>query len=280
MTSQKAQMNGAIIFGVFVITALLGIIIMMLGFDVVDASHEGVQVQLGKITGIQSPGIMWTGLFTHVYSYDMRTRKEQVDLSGLNSAVDKTGQAVYATINVNYRIKPDRELVKQLYSNVGPDSVIADRMNLKPIIIEGFKQAASKYDALEIIEKRQEVKDLAKENIKKNFPTTYFEIQDIVITNIDFTPDFKAAIEQKKIAEQNSFKEKNQLQVVIYQQQQEIERSKAGAVQMELQKNQITPMLLTKIMLEKWDGHYPQYLIMPPTGTNAFIQLPTMSTGG
>lgn len=277
---RKAQLDGSIIVAVFIITALLAIIVVLLGVDVVDASHEGVQVQMGKIIGIQSPGIMWTGLFTHVYSYDMRTRKEQVELGKDNSAVDKTGQAIYATINVNYRVKPDRELVKRLYSEVGPDQVIADRLNLKAIILEGFKQATSKYDSLEIIEKRQEVKDLARENIKKNFPVDFFEIQDIVITNIDFSPAFKEAIESKKVSEQLAIREKNQLQVVIFQQQQEIERSKATAIQMELQKNQITPMLLTKIMLEKWDGHYPQYLIMPPEGTNAFLQLPTMSNGG
>ena len=46
-----------------------------------------------------------------------------------------------------------------------------------PIVREGFKQATVQFEALEILEKRQEVKELAKENIRKNFPEEYFEIQ-------------------------------------------------------------------------------------------------------
>lgn len=270
--------NGQRDFGLglllFFVVLILGLIVCFLGFDVVDASHEGVQVQLGKIIGIQSPGIQWTGLFTQVYSYDMRTRKEQVELTGSNSAVDKTGQAVYGTINVNYRVKPDRELVKRLYSEVGPDQVIADRLNLKAIILEGFKQATSRYDSLEIIEKRQEVKDLAKDNIEKNFPTDFFEIQDIVITNIDFSQGFKDAIEAKKVAQQTAIKEETNMKVVEYQMQQEITKYKAEAEKLKLQKNELNELLIKQQWIARWNGALPTYMITSPENANTMLVLP------
>jgi len=91
--NKKAQGGPAIaIAAIFVFVAVF--LVLMLGFDTVDANHLGVQVKLGQIKGVQDAGMQWTGLFTHVYQYDMRTRKNVIDMSGDNSAVDKTGQAV------------------------------------------------------------------------------------------------------------------------------------------------------------------------------------------
>ena len=47
-----------------IILAVIGLIVIFSGFDTVDANHMGVKVRLGKITGVQNPGIQWTGLFT------------------------------------------------------------------------------------------------------------------------------------------------------------------------------------------------------------------------
>ena len=107
------------------------------------------------------------------------------------------------------------ETVEKLYSNVGTEKVIADRLNIDAIVSEGFKQATVKYDALEILDKRQEVKELAKENIRSNFPAEYFEIQDIIITNIDFSENFKLAIEEKKTAVLVKFESSKKIDVII-----------------------------------------------------------------
>jgi len=270
--NKKAQGGPAIaIAAIFVFVAVF--LVLMLGFDTVDANHLGVQVKLGQIKGVQDAGMQWTGLFTHVYQYDMRTRKNVIDMSGDNSAVDKTGQAVYATININYKIKHDKNTIIRLYSEVGTNDVIADRLNIDAIVAEGFKQATVKYDALEILDKRQEVKELAKENIRANFPKNFFEIQDIVITNIDFSENFKNAIEAKKTAEQDALKEQNQLEVVKFQQQQEIEKYKAEAEKMRLQKAEVSALLNEQKMIEKWDGKLPQYLIITPDSQGMFLQL-------
>lgn len=279
MRNKKGQ-EAIIGLGILGVAIVVGaFIVLLLGFDTVDASHEGVMIQFGKILGTMDPGMQWTGVFTHVEQYDLRTRKAVIELAGANSAVDKTGQAVYATIAVNYRVKPQKETVTNLYSKIGTDSVIADRLNLDAIIIEGFKQATVKYDALEILDKRQEVKQAAVNNIRANFPSEYFEIQDIVISNIDFSEGFKNAIDQKKIAEQNALKEQNQVDVVKFQQQQEIEKYKAEAEKLRLQKSQITALLIQQQWVSKWDGHLPSYMMTTPENANALLQIPVPSSG-
>lgn len=264
---------------VLVVIFVIALFVGFAGFDTVDANHLGVKVKLGQLTGVMEPGLQWTGLFTQVYQYDLRIRKAQVDLTGGGSAVDKTGQAIYATINVNYRLKPSKDTVTELYKNVGSDDVIDDRLNLDAIIREGFKQATVKYDALEILDKRQEVKELAKENIHNNFPKEYFEIVDIVITNIDFSDNFKKAIEEKKTAEQLALKEQNQLEVVKFQQQQEIEKYKAEAEKLRLQKQEVSALLNQRQWIDKWDGHLPQFMMTSQDSVDMLMQLPTLEAG-
>ncbi|MFC1754494.1 prohibitin family protein [Thermoproteota archaeon] len=270
---KKAQDYTAVWITLFIVVAIVAIVVGLLGFDSVDASHKGVKVRLGRITGTMMPGLEWTGVLTDVYQYDMRLRKAKVDMLGEQSATDKDGQAVFGSVSVNYRLKDNFEVVQQLYANVGVDKEIAYILNIEPIIKEGFKQATVQYEAIEILENRQEVKERAQENIRANFPEEYFEIVDIVVENIDFGADFKNAIEQKKVASQNKLMEQEQVQVVKYQQEQEIEKYKAEAEKLRLQRTELTALLNQQRMLDKWDGGLPEILIMTPNANGMFLQL-------
>lgn len=261
-------------FLAFVIIVFGGFILLVMGFDKVEANHMGVKVRLGEITGTMNPGLEWTGILTSTKQYDMRIRQAKVDmLTEQNSATDKTGQIIFGSVSVNYRLKREAEVVKGLWSNVGIDRAIARTLNIKPIIKEGFKQATVTYEAIEILQNRQAVKELAIENIRNNFPGNYFEIVDIVVEDIDFTKDYKKAIEAKKIATQNKLMEEEKVQIVKFQQEQEIERYKAQAEQLRLQKNEITPMLIQKQMLEKWNGVLPTYMIITEDSQGMLLNL-------
>jgi len=260
-------------FVIFVILAIGGLIILLMGFDSVEANHLGVKVAWGQITGTMQPSTQWTGLFTHVEQYDMRIRKASIDLTGDNYAPSKEGQKVYATIDVNYRVKYDPETIKKLYSNVGTDDVIADRLNINPLVIESFKQVTSQYTAMDILEKRQEVKDKTIESIKRNFPAEYFEIDNIVITNIAFTPEFANEIEAKQTALQTALKEENNLETIKFQQQQKIVEYEAQAKLIELQSKALTELTLKQKMLDKWTGQLPNTLIITPSSSGLFLDL-------
>lgn len=270
----KKGNEGLAALGILImILTIVGIIIAATGFDKVEANHLGVKVRLGQITGTMQPGLQWTGPLTHVYEYSMKIRKLQVVMHEDQSATDKDGQMVFGSVAVNYRLKKDPKIVENLYANVGVDEQIANVLNIEPIIREGFKQATVEYEAIEILQNRQEVKELAKENIKKNFPEEYFEIVDIVVENIDFSAEFKQAIELKKIATQNKLKEEEQVQVVKFQQEQEIEKYKAEAEKLRLQKAEVTSLLNEQKMIEKWNGQLPQYLIITPDSQGMLLNL-------
>jgi len=268
-SSSKAPIIGIGLIFIFFIALFYGIA----AFDSVEPSHKGVIVQFSKIKSVMNPGWKHTGIFAEVHPYDMRTRKVQIELTGANSAVDKDGQAVYATINVNYRVKPDEGTILSLYKNVGKNDVIEDRLNIDAIIREGFKQATVQFKALEILENRQQVKEMAKQNIHNNFPYEYFEIQNIVVANIDFSEQFNKAIDDKKTAEQTALAEQNKVAIAKAKAAQEIERFKGEAEKMRLQKQEVTALLNEQKMIDKWDGKLPAYLIITPDSQGMFLQL-------
>lgn len=247
-----------------------------LSLKVIEPNTKAVAVRFGSITGVYNSGIYFMP-FTKLYKYDLRIRNVDILLEGKNSAVDKTGQDVYSEISINYRIKTDNDNIYNLYSKVGSDSVVYDVLNIESIIKEGFKQATVKYEALEILEKRQEVKELAKENIKSNFPTEYLDIIEIIISNIAFSDGFSNAIEEKKIAEQLALKEQNNLEIVKFRQQQEIEKYKAEAEKLRLQKQEVSALLNQRQWIEKWNGELPKYIISSQNTADMLLQLPMIS---
>jgi prohibitin 2 len=258
---------------IFIVVFIGVLIVFFLGYDTVQPSHMGVMVRFGNILGTMDPGMKWTGLFTDVFSYDLRTRKAEIALEGDNYSPSKDGQKIFAVINVNYRVKRDKATVSDLYANIGPDDIISDRLNIPAIITEGFKQATVGYTAMEILEKRQEVKEKAVENIKKNFPEHYFEIENIIVTNIAFSPAFADEIEKKQIALQTALKEQNNLETVKFQQQQVIEQAKAESERIRLQSAALTQLTINQKLLDTWDGHLPSTLIITPESNGLFLQL-------
>jgi hypothetical protein len=260
---------GVVAFVVLTIT----IIVCTIGFDTVDASHLGVMNEFGNIKGVMQPGIKWTGLFTHTYVYDMRIRHATVEMEGNAYAPDKTGQPVYAKIDVNYRLKHDSVLT--LYQNVGIDENVETQLNIIPIITEGFKRATVKYEALEILDKREEVAHLTEQNIRERFPSEYFEIDMVVVSNIHYSEQFQNAIDSAKTAGQLTKVAEQNLEKVKFEQQQEIEKYKAQAELIKLQSQQLTDLTIKQAWIEKWNGNLPEYMITTEENANTILSLPS-----
>lgn len=295
-----------VVGSVALIIVVVGMIIALLGFDVVDASHVGVKNRFGVIQGTQTAGMQWTGLFVHVEQYDLRVRKMTIDMQGTESAVDKEGQSVFATIEINYRLKPDN--VENVYKRVGKDNIIADILNLDGIVREGFKDTTSKYSALEIVQNRQEVKEKAITQIQSNFPEDYFVLENVIVSNIDFNVNFKNAIEQKKTNEELAKAKEKEVDIQKFEADKKIEQArgeaeskklqaeaeayrsvelkkadaegrlliaKAEAEALELKRKQLTPLMVQNNLLDKWDGTLPNFLIMGNSGETPNLLLNT-----
>ena len=90
-------------------------------------------------------------------------------------------------------------------------------------------------------------------------------MEEISITNFDFSDSFNEAIESKVTAEQNALQAKNKLKQIKYEAEQTVEKAKAEAESLRLQRQEITPDLIRlrqievqRTAIEKWNGKLPQ----------------------
>ena len=90
-------------------------------------------------------------------------------------------------------------------------------------------------------------------------------VSNVSIVNHDFSDEYEKAIESKKVAEQEVEKAKaeqeklkveaeNKVRLAEYALQEKELQAKANAVE----SNSLTPQLLRKMAIEKWDGKLPQ----------------------
>ena len=105
-----------------------------------------------------------------------------------------------------------------------------------------------------------------KETLGKKLATYYISLDEINITEFEFSNEFNQAIEEKQIAEQQALKAKLDLQRVEVEAQQKIEQAKAEAEALSIQKDHVTTEIieLRKIeaqieAIKKWDGKLPTF---------------------
>ncbi|QDR79950.1 prohibitin family protein [Sporomusa termitida] len=240
--------------------AAVGIILLFLAFNsivIVQAGTRGIVLQLGAV----QPLVLNEGLhfkipfIQKVIPIDVRVGKAQSD----QTAASRDLQIVTTTIAVNFHLVPDE--VNKLYQNVG---LAYDDRIVAPAIGEAVKAVTAQYTAEELISKRSEVSSKVKETLASKLSTYYMALDEINITEFKFSTEYNNAIEQKQIAEQNALKAKLDLQRIEVESQQTIERAKAEAESLRLQKQEVTQELIdlrrieTQMRaIEKWDGKLP-----------------------
>ncbi|MFH0876126.1 MAG: SPFH domain-containing protein [archaeon] len=311
MATNEDKVKGFLFFGFgFIVVLIMVIIFMNMGFDTVNANEIGVMRQFGEIKGIMYPGMRWTGLFTDVITYSTALRKTEVGFAGDQAAWDSQKRNIYLDVSVNWKIKP--ESVNELYSQVPLDSNIESMLNVKNIISESVKQVTPRYDVENLQNDREKIKEEIKTQIVKNFPSQFLQLENVVVANVDVSPEYKKEINDAATATVKAEKEKLMIDVVKYQQAQETETkkgeverqklvadanfysaqkdadgtaykiladAKAEAEGFRLKRLELTKELVNMAMVQKWSGNYPDYLIVPPTGSSFLMSLPSAEGG-
>jgi len=257
----------AIIASVLLFIAIV-LFIILKPFTTISAGQRGIVLNWGAFNGtVLQPGLNWkTPIAQSVIKIDVQTQKDEVEAS----AASKDLQNVTTKIALNYHLQPEQ--VGTLYQNIGLDY---DSRIIDPAVQEAIKSVTSKFTAEELITHRQEVKDQVKAMLVERLTKQYVSVDEVSIVNFAFSPSFEQAIEAKVTAEQNALAQKNKLEQVKYEAQQQIETAKAQAESIQIQANAINAQggadYVKLQAINKWDGKLPTS--MPPNGTVPFIDL-------
>src|SRR3989304_6532953 len=184
----KSRLGGRIasIIGIFLIV----ISIIAGSFTTVPAGQRGVVIRFGAVTG----SILKEGLQTKlpfldsVVKMSVQTQKYTADAA----AASRDLQDVRTTIALNYKLDPG--MAAEVYRTLGLEFI--DRI-AAPAIQETIKQVTAKYNAEDLILKREEVKAAITMNLSERLLERGIITEAVSITEFQFSSTFTAALQPK-----------------------------------------------------------------------------------
>lgn len=228
-----------VLFG-FVV--LLVILFFVFCFRTVDAGQVGIITRFGDVNRTAPSGVVLKLPYPieRLHKMEIRVQKEQQTSTAATSDL----QDVTATLALNYAL--DGSSALKVYKEIGVE--YKDRI-LTPAMQESFKAASASFTASQLITERTAVKAKAYEVIKTRLEKYGVRVIDLNIVNFNFSPEFTKSIEAKQVAAQHAERAKFNL-----------EQAKLDAKAQEAQKVSLSPELLQKYAIDKWNGKMPTYV--------------------
>jgi regulator of protease activity HflC (stomatin/prohibitin superfamily) len=171
------------------------------------------------------------------------------------TAASRDLQNVTTKVAVNWSITPsDAEWV---YERLGDESQLTDKV-IAPIVSNAVKAVAARYDAEQLVEKRDVVRDQIQQQIVAALTHYKVQVQGVNITNFSFSQDYAKAIEQKQVAQQRAQQAEYDLARTKVQAQQEVAQAQGQAQAQKLLQSTLTPEIIRLKAVDKWNGVLPQ----------------------
>jgi len=261
-----------------VITFIIIIIVMMESVVIVEAGHRGVVLYLGAVENRVLPeGIHFIVPFAEqVVQMEVRTQKFQAEASAASNDL----QEVQTVIALNYRIDPAE--VNKVYQLLGVN--YADRV-ISPTIQEAVKASVAKFNAEELITKRETAKGVIAQAIRSTLTSNNIQVENVFITDFKFSSSFATQIEQKVVAYQKFLTEQNNLKAVQVIANQNVIKAEAAAranvaradgeaqaIKIITSQLRFSPEYLQWQAINRWNGQLPY---ASGSGAVPFFQLPT-----
>ncbi|AFZ25236.1 membrane protease subunit, stomatin/prohibitin [Cylindrospermum stagnale PCC 7417] len=254
-------------FSFYIVGGILLIFAIFLRpFTIVNAGERGVIMKFGKVQDqVLDEGIHpIMPIVTSVKKLSVRVKQNSFN----SDAASKDLQKITTELAVNWHIDPIE--VNKVFQRVGDQEQIITGI-ITPAVSEVLKAATSKQTAEEIITKRTELKEEIDKNLKTRLAAYGLIVDDVSLVNFAFSPEFAKAIESKQIAEQEAKQAGFIAQKATQEAQADVNRAKGQAEAQRLQRLTLTPDLLQKQAIEKWDGRFP--MVMGGNGAVPLINI-------
>lgn len=240
----------------------LALLVLNSASYVIEPGTRGLKVTLGKTQeGFLPEGFGFkTPFITSIVRVNVRQRTRALTADCFSSDL----QQVKVDLRVLFRI-PETSVVPIYREFAGDpfDSLIAPRVQ------EAIKEVTALMSAEQIVKNREEIKKksmtLANQKIG-----SLLVVDDIVLRDIDLSPELEKAIEAKMVAEQQA----NQARFTQIQTQTESEtavisaKGEAEAIRVRGEALRQSPSFLRWKIVERWNGRSPM-VIPPPSEHNA-----------
>ncbi len=172
-------------------------------------------------------------------------------------ASSKDLQDVFTDVALNWHIVPEE--ANLIFQRIGDEHNVVDGI-INPAVEEVLKAVMAKYTAEEIITKRGEVKDGVDDLLTRRLANYHVAVDDISLVHVHFSQRFSDAVEAKQIAEQEAKRAEFVAQKAIKEAETRVNLAKGEAESLRLIRDTLTPEILQKQVIDKWDGNLPLIL--------------------
>lgn len=236
--------------------AVLALLVSFTGAEVIDTGHRGVKTKFGKVIGqTLNEGIYFYNPFTtSIVEMDTRTQRYDDTTTTYTKDVQKADISYGMNINLN------KTNVQEMYEGVGRDWY---KKLVTPIVTGAIKTAIGRWDAVNLVENRDEARKQIYSLIEKNLNNKGITLTQFELTDISYEPKFELAVEAKVTAVQRAEESKNKTIQIEEEAKQKVISAKAEAESMRIRANALSQnkALVEYEAVQKWDGKLPQYML-------------------
>lgn len=275
------------------VIVLLGVLVIFLSYYTVPEGYRGVIIRTGAVAGVANPGLGFKIPFLDSV-VDMSVQTQRADFPDVSS-YSRDIQLSVSQVSVNFRLLPDS--VQRIYSEVGVN--YADRL-MAPRLPKRFKEVFGRFAAAEIVNNRTALSEEIEALLRDDMAPFGVAVEDVQITNIDFSDTYEQAVEATAKAEADVKRARQELEQVKVDAQRQVAEAEARAQAVKLAADaeayQIrakgeaeakaieargkalvaNPRLVELIAAEKWDGRLPSTQV--PGSALPFISVPTTTS--
>jgi regulator of protease activity HflC (stomatin/prohibitin superfamily) len=244
------------------IVALIG----LNSFVIINPGEAGVLSILGKA----QDGALLEGshlkppLISSVDMYDLTVQKFEVPAQSST----KDLQQLTASFAINFRLDPMQ--VVEIRRKQGTLQNIVSKI-IAPQTQESFKIAAARRTVEEAITKRDELKHDFDVALGDRLQKYGIIVLDTSVVDLTFSTEFSKAVEEKQIAEQRAQRAVYIAQEAEQEAEANVNRAKGQAEAQRLLRETLSPEILQRQAIDKWDGKFP--LVMGGSNALPFINI-------
>ena len=232
-------------------------------YERIDAGYEGIKVNLyGSGKGVDDISLITGAVFynpitTKVFEYPTFVQTVDYEPFEVNS---KDGSKF--TIDPSALIKIQDGKTPSIFKKYRKDLKYVVNTTLYVFIKDAARIEFNNYNADEIVSMRKEVDKSFEDRVRSALEEEGFDLQQLT-PGIKYPQSYEEAIDAKNKAVQQRLQVENEVAVAQAEAEKILVRANAEAEANRLKNQALTPAILEKMWIDKWDGKLPVYGAVP-----------------
>lgn len=252
--------SGYVVPGIII---FLGLGLVFGSYGTIDAGERGVHTRFKNVVGMKESGLYFKLPFVDsVKKFNIKTQVVIYERENPLAAASRDLQDVQVATVINYHLSPSD--VGQIYTQYGREDIFEENV-IRPAVRDTVKAVASQYTAEELVTHRPQFTDAVLVKLNERLNDNFVIVEQVNITNFQFSESFSHAIEAKVTAEQNALAAKNKLAQSEYEAAQRVAQAKGEAEAIKIQSQAINSQggesYVNLKAIEKWNGVLPTQFV-------------------